>query len=168
MGKATVAGAVHDLIYWSNVIDNHNYMKQSPVVHFEMGYQDRQRMVDFYTKVFGWKAQVMGPEMGNYVVAQTTDTDEQGMVKAPGTINGGFYQKTSDPISQAPSVVISVDDVHQAMQEVEAAGGKILGAMQADGSRSMEPQDIPGVGLWISAMDTEGNRFSILQPHTSR
>ena len=30
----------------------------------------------------------------------------------------------------------------------------------------MEPQMIPGVGLWISAMDTEGNRFSILQAKT--
>ena len=63
---------------------------QSPVVHFEMGYNDKDRMVKFYESVFGWKAQAMGPEMGNYVVAQTTDTDENGMVKTPGNINGGF------------------------------------------------------------------------------
>ena len=140
--------------------------KMNPVVHFEMGYQDKQRMTDFYSKVFGWQMKMYGPEMGNYVVAQTTETDEKGMVQKPGTINGGFYQKTDDPSSHAPSVVVAVDDIHQAMKEIEAAGGKNLGSMGQDGQRTMEPQDIPGVGLWISAMDTEGNRFSVLQPKT--
>lgn len=138
--------------------------KMSPVVHFEMGYQDKQRMVDFYTSVFGWKTQMMGPDMGNYVVAQTTETDDKGMVQTPGTINGGFYQKTENPLSHAPSVVISVDDINKAMKDVIAAGGKILGGMNEKGEHINEPQEIPGVGLWISAMDTEDNRFSILQP----
>lgn len=137
--------------------------KTNPVVHFEMGYEDRARMVKFYETAFGWKTQQMGPDMGNYVVAQTTETDEQGMVQTKGAINGGFYAKTDDPLSQAPSVVVSVDDIHAAIQAVKDAGGEILGATAADGSRSMEPQPIPGVGLWISARDTEGNRFSMLQ-----
>lgn len=139
-------------------------MKRSPVVHFEMGYLDRERMKEFYSKVFGWGMQQMGPEMGSYVVAQTAETDEQGMVKTPGTINGGFYGKTDDPLSQAPSVVIAVEDIMAAVKEVEAAGGKILGAMGEGGKRSMEPQMIPGVGLWVSIQDTEGNRVSMLQP----
>jgi len=138
--------------------------KMNPVVHFEMGYKDRARMVSFYETAFGWKTQSMGPDMGNYVVAHTTETDENGMVQTKGAINGGFYQKTDDPLSQAPSVVISVDDVHMAMTAVEDAGGKILGGMDQNGEHTLEPQMIPGVGLWISAEDTEGNRFSILQP----
>jgi hypothetical protein len=138
-------------------------MSKSPVVHFEMGYKDRARMVKFYETVFGWKTKQMGPEMGNYVVAQTTETDKNGMVQAKGEINGGFYQKTDDPLSQAPSVVVSAKDIHAAMKAVETAGGKILGGMDAEGKHTFEPQMIPGVGLWISAMDTEGNRFSILQ-----
>lgn len=93
-----------------------------PVVHFEMGYNDKQHMVDFYTKAFGWKAQMMGPEMGNYVLAQTTPTDDKGMVQTPGNINGGFYAKTDSPTSQAPSVVISVKDIRESMKKVEAAG----------------------------------------------
>jgi len=135
----------------------------NPVVHFEMGYNDKARMVKFYETAFGWKTEAMGPEMGNYVVAHTAETGEDGMVQTKGAINGGFYQKTDDPMSQAPSVVISVDDIRVAMDAVEAAGGKILGGMNAKGEHTMEPQMIPGVGLWISAMDTEGNRFSILQ-----
>jgi predicted enzyme related to lactoylglutathione lyase len=139
--------------------------KKSPVVHFEMGYNDKDRMVKFYQTAFGWKAQPMGPEMGNYVVAQTTDTDENGMVKTPGNINGGFYAKSDSPSSQAPSVVISVDDINQSVEEVKKAGGKILGGMNEKGEHTMEPQMIPGVGLWVSIEDTEGNRVSMLQPN---
>jgi predicted enzyme related to lactoylglutathione lyase len=138
--------------------------KMNPVVHFEMGYTDRGRMVKFYQTVFGWSTREMGPEMGNYVVAQTTETDENGMVLAKGAINGGFYQKTDNPLSHAPSVVVSVDDIEVAIKAVKDAGGEMLGGMTEKGEQTMEPQMIPGVGLWISAKDTEGNRFSILQP----
>ncbi|MDD4989296.1 MAG: VOC family protein [Candidatus Pacebacteria bacterium] len=129
-----------------------------------MGYNDKERALKFYEGVFGWKMQKFGPEMGNYVVAQTTETDAKGMVKTPGAINGGFYEKTKNPLSHAPSIVISVKDIHASMKEVEKSGGKILGAMDTSSGHSMEPQDIPGVGLWISFMDPEGNRVSMLQP----
>jgi uncharacterized protein len=138
--------------------------KMSPVVHFEMGYFDRDRMKKFYSTAFGWGMQQFGEDMGNYVVAQTTETDEKGMVKTPGNINGGFYAKTDNPDSHPPSIVISVDDIKQAMEEVKKNGGKILGGMTPDGKRTMEPTMIPGVGLWISFEDTEKNRVSLLQP----
>jgi predicted enzyme related to lactoylglutathione lyase len=138
----------------------------NPVVHFEMGYKDRVRMVKFYETVFGWKTQLMGDGSSNYVVAHTAETDGNGMVQTKGAINGGFYKKSDDPLSQAPSVVISVKDIRAAMKGVEDAGGKILGSMNAKGEYVLEPQMIPGVGLWISVMDTEGNRVSILQAKT--
>jgi hypothetical protein len=140
-------------------------MSKNPVVHFEMGYFEQERMKKFYESAFGWKLNQMGPEMGNYVVAHTAETDEQSMVKTPGTINGGFYQKNDNPLSHAPSVVISVPDIKSAMKAVEAGGGKILGAMDESGKPSMEPMMIPGVGLWISFQDTENNRVSLLQPN---
>jgi predicted enzyme related to lactoylglutathione lyase len=119
-------------------------------------------MKKFYSTAFGWGMQQMGDDMGGYVVAQTAETDADGMVKTPGTINGGFYKKEG-PLSQAPSVVISVDDINKAIEDVKQAGGKILGGMQPDGTKTMEPTEIPGVGLWISIEDTEGNRVSLLQ-----
>ncbi len=134
-------------------------MKSNPVVHFEMPAEDRQRMADFYTKAFGWQTNILGPEMGGYVTVATGEVDERGMPKNPGTINGGFYQKTEDPLSHAPSVVIAVDNIQEAMKKVENAGGKIVG-----GSKPGEPDNIPGVGLYISFKDTEGNRVSLLQP----
>lgn len=141
-------------------------MSNNPVIHFEMGYFDGSRMKNFYESAFQWNLQQMGPDMGNYILAQTAETDEKGMVKTPGTINGGFYQKTDNPQSHAPSVVISVPDIKSAMQAVEKNGGKILGAMNESGVLTMEPTMIPGVGLWISFQDTEGNRVSLLQPGT--
>jgi uncharacterized protein len=138
----------------------------NPVVHFEMGYNDKNRMVKFYSKAFGWKTEQMGPDMENYVVVTTTEVDKKtSRPKMPGAINGGFYQKMDDPLSHPPSIVIAVDDIKKSMKAVTASGGKILGAMDASGKLSMEPMDIPGVGLWISIMDTEGNRVSMLQPN---
>lgn len=129
----------------------------NPVVHFEMPYADKHRMAEFYTKTFGWKSQMFGPEMGEYVLMTTTESDEKtGRPQNPGSINGGFYKKPEDPMGQAPSVVIAVDDIQAAMKKVNEAGGKLLG----------EPMEIPGVGLYASFLDTEGNRVSLLQPLT--
>jgi uncharacterized protein len=126
----------------------------NPVVHFEMGANDTARMQAFYQTAFGWQTQQLGDEMGGYVLVSTAETDEKGMVKTPGTINGGFYKKTEDPTSHAPSVVIAVTNLDEMMEKVKAAGGKIL----------RDPDDIPGVGKWVSFQDTEGNRVSMMQP----
>ena len=132
----------------------------NPVVHFEMPAEDKKRMSAFYEQAFGWKTKHLGPEMGEYVVVTTTETDENNMVKTPGFINGGFYKKTEDPLSHYPSIVISVDDINEATQKVKEAGGKVIGGHKRDGT----PDEIPGVGLFSSIIDTEGNRVSILQP----
>ena len=138
--------------------------KMNPVVHFEMPAEDGKRMAEFYTNVFGWKAKQYGPEMGNYIVVQTTETDEKGMVKTPGAINGGFYQKTKDPVSNHPSVVIAVDDIYDTMKQVKESGGKVLGGGNPNKKSPEEPDNIPGVGLYSSFIDTEGNRVGVLQP----
>lgn len=127
--------------------------KMNPVIHFEMPATDRQRMADFYTKAFGWKTEILGEEMGHYVVATTTESDDSGP-KKPGAINGGFFTKSADMPSQYPSVVIAVDDIQQAMKKVRKAGGDGLGT----------PMDIPGIGQYVSFFDTEGNRVAMLQP----
>jgi uncharacterized protein len=95
----------------------------NPVVHFEMPYEDRDRMATFYEKAFGWKTQKLGEEMGNYVVAHTADTDANNMVKNPGQINGGFFKKSPD--NAGPSIVIAVQDIESAMKAVADAGGKL-------------------------------------------
>ena len=96
---------------------------------------------------------MLGEDMGNYVLATTTETGKSGP-KKPGAINGGFFQKKPDWPAQYPSVVIAVDDVKDAIRNVIDSGGKVLG----------EPMEIPGVGHYVSIIDTEGNRVSMLQP----
>ena len=130
-------------------------MKTNPVVHFELPAEDRKRMVDFYKKVFGWETNQLGPEMGNYVVVMTTESDKNGP-KKPGVINGGFYQKTKEMGETHPSVVIAVDDIKEHIKVVEKSGGKVLG----------HPVEIPGVGWYAAFIDTEGNKLSMLQSNT--
>jgi predicted enzyme related to lactoylglutathione lyase len=124
----------------------------NPVVHFEMPYDDRTRMAKFYESAFGWQTQLLAEDMGNYVLATTTETDETGP-KRPGAINGGFFPKQPDWPAQHPSIVIAVEDITDAVKRVTEAGGKVLG----------EPMEIPGVGHYVSFTDTEGNRVSMLQ-----
>jgi predicted enzyme related to lactoylglutathione lyase len=124
-----------------------------PVVHFEMPYEQGDRMAKFYERVFGWHTQMLGPEMGNYVLATTSETSAA-VPERHGAINGGFFPKRPDLPAQYPSVVIAVEDIQKAMQEVTKAGGEVLG----------QPMAIPGVGQYVSFFDTEGNRISVLQP----
>ena len=124
-----------------------------PVVHFELPCDDRNRIARFFERAFGWKMQMLGPEMGNYVVATTAEKDAKPGAPA-GAIGGGFYTRTPEMPAQFPGIVIAVDDVRAAMKRVTEAGGNVLG----------EPTDIPGVGAYVAFMDTEGNRSSMLQP----
>src|SRR5260221_403093 len=115
-------------------------LKEAPmnrVVHFEMPAEDSSRVARFYSGVFGWQMQQMGADMGDYVLATTTESDETGP-KAPGAINGGFFPKASGQPA-IPSVVIEVEDIKAHMQKVRDAGGEVLG----------EPQEIPGVGQFV-------------------
>lgn len=130
--------------------------KNHPVIHFEMPYSDSERVSKFYRDAFGWDMNNLGSEMMDYVIATTTDIDENNMITVPGTINGGFFPASSGQPAQ-PSVVISVDDIDASMEDIRMYGGQILG----------EPVDIPGIGRYVHFTDTEGNRASILQPITN-
>ncbi len=128
--------------------------KMNPVVHFEFPAEDRKRISKFYSSAFGWKTQQLGPEMGNYVTATTCDTYTTGSPKELGMINGGFFIKDTKQPAVYPSVVIAVADISKAMKKIEKAGGEIIA----------EPMEIPGIGMFVSFYDSEGNRNSIMEP----
>lgn len=129
-------------------------MKMNPVVHFEMPAKDKKRVSDFYSNVFGWQMTQLGPEMGNYLLAATTEVDENQMPKTPGAINGGFFEYKDEEGFNIPHLVISVDNLVESINAVKQAGGEIMS----------EKMDIPGVGLYIAFKDTEGNHVGMLQP----
>lgn len=120
------------------------------VVHFEMPYSDADRVVKFYTQAFGWKMNALGEKMSNYVLAATTDSDDNGP-KNPGAINGGFFPTMP---GVGTTVVINVDNIDEALEKVLAAGGKTLS----------EKMEIPGIGTYAAIEDSEGNRVGVLQP----
>ena len=128
----------------------------NPVVHFELPYNDRDRMSSFYEKAFGWKANKLGPEMGEYVTVETGPTDEKHMLQKVGMINGGLYKKDESKGATLPSLVLATDDIKATMKKITDAGGTIKG----------EPMDIPGVGVFVGFIDTEGNNNSILEPNS--
>ena len=124
----------------------------NPVVHFEMPAEDRVRVKKFYEEVFGWEMTQLGEEMGNYLLATTTPTDEPGgRPKDPGAINGGFWQGKKGDV---PHLVVAVDDIEEHREKFEKAGGTIIG----------EVMDIPGVGKFLMGKDTEDNNIGMLQP----
>ncbi len=127
--------------------------RMNPVVHFEMPYRERERAARFYADAFGWQVQMLGQEMGNYLLVTTAVADAKPGAPA-GAINGGLYPYKADWPAQYPSVVIGVEDIQAAMARVSRAGGQVLG----------EPMQIPGVGQYVAFVDTEGNRHSMLQP----
>ena len=128
--------------------------KKNSVVHFEMPAKDKKRMSEFYSKVFGWETKMLGEDHGGYVLATTTDTGSDGRPKKPGAINGGFYTPEKEMTNEHPSVVIGVNDLKEAMDNIKKSGGKIVG----------EPMPVPGYGTYVSFHDTEGNRVGMMEP----
>lgn len=125
----------------------------NPVVHFELPYHDANRISAFYETVFGWRITHLGPGSGNYILAQTAENDVKPGFPA-GAIDGGFFPVKPDWPVQYPSIVIGVEVIESAVEKIIENGGTVLG----------DPILIPGFGRYISFLDTEGNRNSIIQP----
>ena len=121
------------------------------VVHFEIPADNLARAKKFYSTVFGWSLDEF-PEM-EYTIARTTDSDQNGMPKEPGAINGGMLQR-QDPV-KAPVITISVDNMDQAAATIEKNGGKIIRPKMAVGDMGFAAyfKDTEGnvVGLWQNA-----------------
>jgi predicted enzyme related to lactoylglutathione lyase len=121
-----------------------------PVVHFEIPADDVERAQKFYNKAFGWKVNAI-PGMG-YTLFHTTETDAKGMVKTPGTINGGMA-KRQGPIDRL-LITVQVADMEKAIKAVEKGGGKVI----------RPGQPVQGVGIAAYVKDTEGNTIGLIQP----
>lgn len=128
------------------------------IVHFEIEAKDKDRAKKFYSDAFGWKMDQAGEDFGGYITVITGDPKE------PGGINGGIYQEDDKKLN-AFSCVVAVDDVDKAIADVKAAGGRVFDDnVTPDGRILGEKMDIPGIGIYVKCEDTEGNRFTLLQP----
>ena len=119
------------------------------VVHFEIPADDLSRAKKFYSTVFGWRANEM-PEM-EYVMIGTTESDENGMPKQPGAINGGML-KRQDPVRH-PVVTIDVENMDEALAKVKKNGGQIV----------REKLPVGEMGFAAYFKDSEGNVLGLWQ-----
>jgi len=119
------------------------------VVHFEIPADDLSRAKKFYSAVFGWKVSEV-PEM-EYVLLGTTESDENGMPKQPGAINGGMM-KRQDPLRH-PVVTIDVENIDDALARVKKNGGQVVRAKLAVGD----------MGFTAYFRDSEGNVIGLWQ-----
>ena len=118
------------------------------VVHFDVPYDDKARAMKFYSEVFGWKVTDLGPNMADYLLAHTAQTDSNNMVEDKGAINGGMPHR--DELNKAPRVYIGVASIEEAMKSIIAAGGKVL----------QPPMPIPNGRMALFA-DSEGNSMGL-------
>ena len=121
------------------------------VMHFEVQADDIERAKKFYEKVFDWKVEkwMSADDKGgeDYWGLMT------GLDGTPG-INGGMYKRGKEHPVYTYDCTITVEDIDKAVEAIKKDGGKIR----------TEKTEIPKVGWFANAIDTEGNMFSIMQP----
>ncbi len=121
------------------------------VIHFEIQADNLERAKKFYEDTLGWKiTQMMKKEEGgmDYWGVETGDKSTPG-------INGGMYARAEgSDAHHLYDCTIEVPDLDKAVEAVKANGGTIL----------REKSEIPNVGWFARAKDTEGNLFGLMQP----
>ena len=121
------------------------------IVHFEIPADDLSRAKKFYNIVFGWKmTDAEMPDM-EYVMVGTTESDEDGMPKEPGSINGGML-KREDPVRH-PVVTIDVESMDDALAKVKKNGGQVV----------REKMPVGDMGFAAYFKDSEGNVIGLWQ-----
>ena len=118
------------------------------VIHFELQADNIERAKKFYKTVLGWNiTQIMKEDEGgmNYWGIETGDGHG---------INGGLYQRPNEGEQYyLYDCTVQVADIDKAIETVKKNGGTI----------TREKTEIPHVGLFAGAKDTEGNRFGLMQ-----
>ncbi len=128
----------------------------SLVVHFEIHAADPQRLIDFYSALFGWGFTKFG-DMDYWSITTGEGSAAQG--SAGHGINGGLVQRqgpspqVGGPVTGA-NLVVAVDDVDATFNQ-----GIELGAVGA-----LPPTDMAGVGRLAYLIDPDGNIFGFISP----
>ncbi len=112
------------------------------VVNFHLPADDVERAATFYQEVFGWTFTPAPNSPVPYLVHEPSD-DGAGIPAA--------ITKRQDVIN-APTPTIDVTDIDQAMTAIAMKGGQ-----------QGRVQELPGIGRYGYAIDSEGNIIALLQ-----
>lgn len=108
-----------------------------PVVHFEIGCRDSKKSQEFYSKMFDWKTEAVGPAV---------------MIGPELTGIGGHITSLGHEPHQYTIFYVDVEDVAAYLKKAESLGGKTL----------VPPVSIPtGTFAWMQ--DPEGNTVGLWQ-----
>ena len=115
----------------------------NPVVHFEIGGRDVEKLIEFYADAFEWDIMPLGDEL--YIADPGSDKG----------IQGHLFQATEETGSANNVIIyVQVDDIQGSLEKVENLGGKIL----------IPPQEIPGnASHFAMFLDPNGNKIGLLQ-----
>jgi len=119
------------------------------IVHFEIPVDNAKRAAKFYAETFGWNVQQW--EKNDYWMASTAESDERGVPKKPGAINGGLAPRGGTV--KGTVVTIAVGDIDASLKKIEKAGGKTL----------QKKQPIGDMGFTAYFKDSEGNVVGLWQ-----
>ncbi|MCD1570686.1 VOC family protein [Agromyces mediolanus] len=131
------------------------------VVHFEIHASEPQRLVDFYSELFGWRFTQFG-DFPYWMI----DTGEEAIGNTDGAaghgINGGLTQRQGPPPEVgAPvngcNIVVAVDDVDETYRRALGLGG----------SDALPPEDMAGVGRTATILDPDRNLIGFISPMLS-
>ena len=120
------------------------------VVHFEIHAAQPQRLIDFYTGLFGWKIERWGPI--EYWTIETGSADQPG-------INGGLVPRRGETPAEMQPVNAYVCTV-----EVTALDAALDQAGTLGGSLALPKMPVPGVGWLAYIKDPDGNILGLMQP----
>jgi uncharacterized protein len=111
----------------------------NPVVHFEIGCHNNEKTANYFSQLFGWKMQAMGP-------ATMIDTGSGSGIQGHITALGHEPQRYT-------IFYVQVDDVQAFLDKAGKLGGKTL----------VPPVEIPtGTFAWFA--DPEGNTIGLWKP----
>lgn len=113
------------------------------IVNFHLPADDVERAATFYNEVFGWQFQAFPNSPVPYLVTVAGGENGTGVPAA-------ITQRQE--IVKAPVPTIEVDNIDQAMIDIAMKGGQ-----------QARVQDIPGMGRFGYAIDSEGNVIALLQ-----
>jgi predicted enzyme related to lactoylglutathione lyase len=107
------------------------------IVHFEIGCRDRELTSAFFSDLFGWQMEPMGPAT---------------MIHTGGDV-GGHITAVAQEAHQYTIFYVHVEDISATLKRVEELGGKTL----------VPAVEIPsGAFAWFS--DPSGNTIGLFQP----
>lgn len=124
----------------------------SRAVHFEVHASNPQKLIDFYSALFGWTFNKW--DGGEYWMIHTGDETKPG-------INGGLMPRRGDlpaPNAAVNAFVITVDveDVDDCVARAKSRGGSV----------ALPKMPIPGIGWLAYIKDPDGNIMGMMQADT--